>query len=292
MSVRTHDEDGKVIQIDTGGDFYGYEYDDASRITSVTNASDSNLSWTYEYDGLDRLTSAAGLPRSHGYTYDANGNRQSDVGIVDGTAHSLTLTTSGVSNRLASISGTRANTYSYDPSGNITGKTNADRPVAIGSTMSTTYVYNALSQRVSKTSGSASTYFFYDEAGHLIGEYGPGGLLIQETVWMGDIPVATLRPRVGGGIDIYYVHTDQLNTPRKASRPSDNALVWRWDPSPFGDTLPNENPQAIGTFIYNLRFPGAVLRFRKRPELQLRSRLRPLQWPVSGVRSNRAARWN
>lgn len=32
--------------------------------------------------------------------------------------------------------------------------------------------------------------------------------------------------------------------------------VWRWDPSPFGDTLPDENTQGIGTFVYNLRFPG------------------------------------
>ena len=30
----------------------------------------------------------------------------------------------------------------------------------------------------------------------------------------------------------------------------------RWDSSPFGDTVPDENPQAIGTFVFNLRFPG------------------------------------
>jgi hypothetical protein len=36
---------------------------------------------------------------------------------------------------------------------------------------------------------------------------------------------------VGAGLPA-CVHTDQLNTARKASRPSNNALVWRWDPSP------------------------------------------------------------
>ena len=101
-----------------------------------------------------------------------------------------------------------------------------------------------------------STYFFYDEEGHLLGEYGAGGALIQETVWMGNTPVATLRARVGGGVDVYYIHTDHLDTPRKVSRPRDNALMWRWDSSPFGDTVPDENPQAIGTFVFNLRFPG------------------------------------
>jgi RHS repeat-associated protein len=100
------------------------------------------------------------------------------------------------------------------------------------------------------------TYFVYDEAGHLLGEYGGSGALIQETVWMADTPVATLRPRTGGGVDIYYVHTDHLNTPRKITRPADNALLWRWDVAPFGAALPDENPEGAGTFRYNLRFAG------------------------------------
>jgi RHS repeat-associated protein len=98
-------------------------------------------------------------------------------------------------------------------------------------------------------------YFMYDEAGHLVGEYDSSGNLIQETVWLGDIPVATLRPN-GANVDVFYVHTDQLNTPRKVSRPSDNALRWRWDPTPFGEGVPDQNPASIGTFVYNLRFPG------------------------------------
>jgi RHS repeat-associated protein len=36
----------------------------------------------------------------------------------------------------------------------------------------------------------------------------------------------------------------------------DNAIMWRWDSDPFGSAAPNQNPQSIGTFIYNLRFPG------------------------------------
>ncbi|MEZ5514883.1 MAG: RHS repeat-associated core domain-containing protein [Steroidobacteraceae bacterium] len=99
------------------------------------------------------------------------------------------------------------------------------------------------------------TKFAYDEAGHLIGEYSATGTLVQETIWLGDIPVATLRPKTGG-YDIFYVHTDHLNTPRRVTRPSDNKLRWRWDPTPFGEGAPNENPQALGVFKYNLRFPG------------------------------------
>jgi RHS repeat-associated protein len=70
-------------------------------------------------------------------------------------------------------------------------------------------------------------------------------------VWLGDIPVATLR-----GSSLYYVHSDHLNAPARVTRPSNNALRWRWERAPFGTTAPDENPSGLGTFVYNLRLPG------------------------------------
>jgi len=32
--------------------------------------------------------------------------------------------------------------------------------------------------------------------------------------------------------------------------------VWKWDSDPFGTDVPNQNPSGLGTFVYNLRFPG------------------------------------
>ncbi len=32
--------------------------------------------------------------------------------------------------------------------------------------------------------------------------------------------------------------------------------MWRWDPDTFGSIAPNTNPAGLGTFVYNLRFPG------------------------------------
>jgi len=37
--------------------------------------------------------------------------------------------------------------------------------------------------------------------------------LIEETGRLGDIPIATLRPK-GATVANYYVHSDQLDTPR------------------------------------------------------------------------------
>jgi RHS repeat-associated protein len=89
----------------------------------------------------------------------------------------------------------------------------------------------------------------YDEAGHVLGEYTSSGALVQETIWMSDTPVATIRPN-GTGVTVYYVHTDHLETPRKVTLPSNNSLVWRFDPDTFGSSAPTS------AFIYNLRFPG------------------------------------
>jgi RHS repeat-associated protein len=52
------------------------------------------------------------------------------------------------------------------------------------------------------------------------------------------------------------VHTDHLNTPRKIAQPSTGTLAWRYDSDPFGTVAPNQNPGGLGTFTYNLRFPG------------------------------------
>ena len=110
-------------------------------------------------------------------------------------------------------------------------------------------MYNALGQLIEKSGNGGTTLLMYDEAGHLLGEYSSTGALVQETIWMGDIPVATLRPN-GSAVAVYYVHTDHLGTPRKIRRPSDNALMWRWGPDTFGSVAPS------GSLTYNLRFPG------------------------------------
>ena len=105
--------------------------------------------------------------------------------------------------------------------------------------------------------GSAGTVLtVFDEAGHLIGEYSSTGALVQETIWLGDTPVATIRP--GTPAVVYYVHADHLNAPRMVTQSlaSNSKVAWRWDTDPFGTPAPNQNPAGLGTFVFNLRYPG------------------------------------
>jgi hypothetical protein len=102
-------------------------------------------------------------------------------------------------------------------------------------TSTTTYTYNALGQRIKKA--PQNRYYAYDEAGHLIGDYNSSVAtkLYREMIWMGDIPVAVLTQNSDLSVNIWYIHTDHLNTPRKITRPSDNAVRWTWNPDPFGN---------------------------------------------------------
>jgi len=259
LAVREFDTDGNVIDIDSAG-LKSYAYDDAFRITGITDAANSNLNQGYGYDLLDRLTSATGTALNQSWTYDANGNQ-----LTQGGSQASTFTVSSTSNRLNSVSGNLTRTYGYDSAGNPTSDgtvtytyDDSGRMVSATKTgVTTTYSINALGQRIRKTTGGVPTYFVYDEAGHMLGEYDNSGGLIQETVWLGDIPVATLKPSGSGAINTFYIHTDHLNTPRRISRPSDNVIVWRWDADPFGTTLANQDPDGDSVaFGYGLRFPG------------------------------------
>lgn len=264
FTFRDYDRDGRLSRwtFRNGADVVRNDlvFDAASRITGVADPVSPARSGAFQYDVLDRLTVAQqGSPviRTLQYGYDASGNR---TGVnADGLAANLTY--DSASNRLQSVVGVASTAY-YNglPSVNFV-YSNANRLVGIdsGGTLAT-YAVNGLGQRVRKMAGGATIQFVYDDRGQLLGEYDATGNLIQETVWLDGLPIATLRPTGTGAptpVAIYYVHADHLASPRAVTRPSDNAVMWRWDNAePFGNNPPDENPGGLGAFTYNLRFPG------------------------------------
>jgi len=180
------------------------------------------------HDSLDRLNSASTSTQALGWTYDADGNR---------------LSASSVSPPPVVVSA-----LTYNNRGRMINAT-----TNLGAMSG---LYNALGQRIEKATSTTATLFYYDEAGHLIGEYNNSGNLIEETVWVGDLPVATLQPNGTGGVNVFYIHADHLGVPKSITQPSSGAIVWRWDQDPFGTATPNQNPSNLGAFVYNLRFPG------------------------------------
>lgn len=224
--TRLHDTDGNP-SLFTGAESTSYNLDSAFRIQGITNSNTPAASWTYGYDPLDRLTAGTSTASLISWTYDPNGNRQTQGGAA------------------APAYAVSALTFAYN---------NRGRMASVTASGQTTYVYNVLGQRIQKSGPGGTTVFVYDEAGHLLGEYTGAGALVQETVWLGDLPVLTIRP--GAPVQLYYVHADHLGTPRTVTRSSDNAIVWRWDSDPFGVAPANSNPSGLGVFTYSLRYPG------------------------------------
>src|SRR4051812_12249251 len=55
---------------------------------------------------------------------------------------------------------------------------------------------------------------------------------------------------------MYYVGTGLLDTPRMITNTSNQARWTGAHDEPFGNSIPDENPASLGTFNFNLRFPG------------------------------------
>jgi RHS repeat-associated protein len=251
----------RTLSFDAAGRIVGYSH------SAPGKGGTAPVDQLFGYDGLDRLTSATGNT-PYGYAYDATGNRTQQV--VNGTAYSLTP--SATSNRYASIQSAAGNysptywdngalktdnqgSYAYSDRGRLQAST-------IGGN-SFNYLYNAFEQRVVKYGPSAfiptgTAYYAYDEAGHLLGEYDASAQAAYETAYLGDMPVAVLKPN-GTATSVAFAYADHLSTVRVIARSTDQAIVWSWGSNePFGKTQANANPNGLGAYAYNPRFPGQV----------------------------------
>ncbi len=245
---RTFDLDGQLIQQTLGDDNRALAYDVLGNITAL---SDLQTNLTLSYDALSRLSSANDALYQLTWSYDANGNRLSQTSGGTTTTYGVDV----ASNRLAHVGGTARQ---YDANGNLLADGThtytydaRNRLESIDGGATACYLYNALGQRIKKTSSQGSTVFMYDEQGQLIGEYDESGAAKQETVWLGNLPVATVQNG-----QTYAVHADHLGTPRVITN-SSYTEVWRWDSDPFGTSQANEDPDNDGNKLtYNLRFPG------------------------------------
>ena len=258
---RGFDQDGRLVGYPLGSSTRTLGYDAASRITAYTESTAAN-NQSFGYDSLDRLTNFTGLGASQGFTYDGDGNRLTQTQGASTSRYTYPST----SNRLSQVSGPSPKTFSYDAMGNLLADgTNTYSYNARGrlsyvsyNNRSNAYHHNGLGQRVAKSGWLAITDFniyAYDEQGHLIGEYDAYGAPIQETVYLGDTPVAVLGGTTPAPV-VYPIYTDHLNTSRVITDQT-NKVIWNWTSDPFGTTPVNEDPDGDGVkFTYNLRFPG------------------------------------
>jgi RHS repeat-associated protein len=277
-----------TTEVTPSGQTVGYTYNSNHQITEITvNGTELLTNSTYEPFGpvngwtwgngatVGRAYNADGLivSLSGGATGTLTYNADRTVGTITTDARAgfqasaipTSLSVAAGSNMVLSAAGGLARTYSYDSDGNtlsdgtrtFTYNAAGRMKSSTNAALTTTYTYNALGQRVRKSNSLATTLFMYDEVGHIVGEYDGGGQLIEEILWLGDTPVASIRPGQGGGVGIFYINTDQLNTPRSLSRTNDNVVAWQSSADPYGAGSAVAEPDGNGSSVtFNLRFPG------------------------------------
>ncbi|MBI3560569.1 MAG: RHS domain-containing protein [Gammaproteobacteria bacterium] len=108
-----------------------------------------------------------------------------------------------------------------------------------------------MNQRITKTVNGITTTYVYGLNGELLAELDPAGVTQVEYYYLNGVPVAVSQQG-----NVYYLHTDQLGTPRTMTDATQK-VVWRWDSDPFGVGLANEDPDGDGVKVtMNLRFAG------------------------------------
>lgn len=263
---RTYDQDGRVARLALPpSNAIALTYDAASRITGMAETGLSAKA--FGYDALDRIVNYASGTAAQTYAYDASGNRAASTKTVPPAANvALTYNYDKGSNRLLSIGGNWSGNFTFSYTENFTYDANGNTLSHSSPFANYTYTYNArnrrtqtylastvmtdvingLGQRSAQTQAGATDHFVYDEAGHLTGSYNGSGGVLDETVWLSDLPVAVLS-----GGQPSYILPDHLGAPHQITD-ARGQVEWQWDHDPFGNGLPT------GSFSYDLRFPGQV----------------------------------
>lgn len=270
---RVYDTNGRLVRHPLGNLVRDIGYDDADRISGYTHytAATAQPAAAYDqvfgYDEMNRLLTVSGST-NWSYSYDANGNRTSAGSrayTVQATSNKLDVLTNPARNMLYDAAGNTSSDIQSGSSANYTATYSLEGRLAAmaqGSSAGVDFGYDAMGRRITRGQwvGSSSnprtyTLYAYDQANHLIGEYNANGTPITEYVWLGDTPVAIIKPD-GTGMQIYAIHTDHLGTPRVILDAS-GQVRWRWVGEPFGASPAEEQPTAGQAALQqNLRFPG------------------------------------
>lgn len=181
------------------------------------------------------------------------GSKLERTRLTDSNGKIINYYYTNLTNKLDYLSEGSKNYFStYDSKGNTLSNTlglftynnqnNMDTATANGEV--TSYIYNAFDERVAKIGAEVNKIFMYNDNHQLIGEY--EGNTGTEYIYLGSTPIATYKNG-----QIFFIHTDHLETPRAITN-SSGSTVWKWDNiDPFG-----KNAATNLGIDFNLRFMG------------------------------------
>jgi YD repeat-containing protein len=178
---------GRVLQL-------SYGYDPVGNVTSISDALEASRNRGLVYDPMNRLTGVSGPWGQGAISYDLRGNVLSQSQGEFQLSYNYEATTQ----RLATVSGSKAYAMQYDGYGNVTSNGSMSfgyddasnmRCAKCGLPDQTEYDYDGMGQRVRSKKNGSETFFVYGHGGQLLWEETPGGAL-KEYFYFHGKPVA------------------------------------------------------------------------------------------------------
>ena len=186
--LRQYDTQGRLTyQSLASADTRLYGYDANGNLKGLQSLP---LVGAYNYDALDRLSldqRTTTATTSSTFTYDANGNRQSEnLGSYAYLANSNRLSTTPAGSITLDAAGNTlgdgTRSYTYNNAGHLSTVAGAG------------YSYNAQRLRSRKIVGSQGTVYHYDLGGNLIAESDTAGVMRRSYVWAEGQALAQIEP--------------------------------------------------------------------------------------------------
>jgi RHS repeat-associated protein len=238
-----------------------YTRDALGRITQkVETIGGATTTTVYDYDQAGRLTNVTqdGTLAAH-YEYDGNGNRLSvtrpGVGTVSGTYDAqdrlttygaVTYSYSANGDLQIATSGSDTTTYSYDVFGNLTA-------VTLPNGTQIEYVIDGQNRRIGrKVNGTPTQAFVYSGQLRPVAELDGSGNVVSRFVYGTKINVPEYMVK---GTTTYRIITDHLGSPRLVVNTADGTIAQRLDYDEYGqvtlDTDPGFQPFAFAGGLYD-----------------------------------------
>lgn len=219
-----YDRGGRLVSSTSPGLITLYQYDNASRLTKLTNYNSVNLTVTSNFE----------------YTYDANSNRNLARQYLPLTNPVFSLNTTGYTYNASNQLMTAGNkTFTYDDNGNM---------LTISGSPSTNLTYNALNQLTQYTDGAANLTFGYDALGNRIRKT-TGGVTTKYIVAPTSLPSVLAETDAGGNVTSYYIYGIGLVS--KINATNNNTYYYQYDGLGSTVAITDINGTVVNKYVYD-----------------------------------------
>lgn len=233
---------------------------------TTTSTSQINLAWTDNSSNetgfkIERKTGSGGTYTQVALT-SSNVTSYSDTGLTNGTAYYYRIRATngaGDSSYTSEVTATTLFSIPTAPSGLTATATSS-------SAINLTWTDNSSNEtgfKIERKIGSGGSYIQIATPAANTTIYNDTSLTSGTTYYYrvratnsgGDSSYSS-EAYATPGEAVFYIYPDELGTPRLIQNIV-GTPVWMWsNDDPFGNNPPDENPSSLGTFTFNLRFPG------------------------------------